>query len=338
MSQLFAAIDASGAIRFPEEVPRGAACGCFCPECASPLIARQGDARQWHFAHEPGQERPQCLVGAVNLLHRITVEDLQAAAPLELPPYVRMVHARHLREQVSWKAQFIPGSMRWTPNAPKDAPVATGQLDNGIQASLLVQIAAVQPVFAPATATDGAQVVFWVPVPPTAALRTLAGVRQHIRQNARVFWRHQPDVFGLIEKTRARLLSLLAANDIVAAQKASAPTPVLPQPVQIKPVQSAQRVESYDWAPGKKPASSFIYYRLKDGTTWIVYTRIDGSLSIVPRPLFEGWDEYLPPSVGRPSPQELMYQAPALIPVLTFMSGRTACTRTSSNPDDFQGL
>jgi len=35
-----------------DEVPAGGACGCICPSCASRLVARHGDHRVWHFAHE----------------------------------------------------------------------------------------------------------------------------------------------------------------------------------------------------------------------------------------------------------------------------------------------
>ncbi|MEW8482386.1 MAG: competence protein CoiA family protein [Candidatus Thiodiazotropha endolucinida] len=34
-----------------EDVPRGAKCGCICPACKTPLIARQGEEKEWHFAH-----------------------------------------------------------------------------------------------------------------------------------------------------------------------------------------------------------------------------------------------------------------------------------------------
>ncbi|MCG7988388.1 MAG: competence protein CoiA family protein [Candidatus Thiodiazotropha sp. LLP2] len=34
-----------------EDVPRGANCGCICPACKTPLIARQGEEKEWHFAH-----------------------------------------------------------------------------------------------------------------------------------------------------------------------------------------------------------------------------------------------------------------------------------------------
>lgn len=33
------------------EVPGGKACGCICPSCRSPLIARKGTQKVWHFAH-----------------------------------------------------------------------------------------------------------------------------------------------------------------------------------------------------------------------------------------------------------------------------------------------
>ncbi|WP_045398674.1 competence protein CoiA family protein [Vibrio campbellii] len=33
------------------DVVRGKSCGCICPSCHIPLIARQGEEKQWHFAH-----------------------------------------------------------------------------------------------------------------------------------------------------------------------------------------------------------------------------------------------------------------------------------------------
>ncbi|MBU2709248.1 hypothetical protein KCM76_24850 [Zooshikella marina] len=33
------------------EVSRGRACGCVCPSCKTPLEARQGEKKEWHFAH-----------------------------------------------------------------------------------------------------------------------------------------------------------------------------------------------------------------------------------------------------------------------------------------------
>lgn len=33
------------------DVPRGKKCGCICPSCKAPLIARQGKVKHWHYAH-----------------------------------------------------------------------------------------------------------------------------------------------------------------------------------------------------------------------------------------------------------------------------------------------
>lgn len=33
-------------------VNRGEACGCVCPSCKTPLVARQGEVNEWHFAHK----------------------------------------------------------------------------------------------------------------------------------------------------------------------------------------------------------------------------------------------------------------------------------------------
>ncbi|ECN1504218.1 hypothetical protein YT21_24285 [Salmonella enterica subsp. enterica serovar Newport] len=33
------------------DVPKGRLCGCVCPSCHLPLIARQGKVNRWHFAH-----------------------------------------------------------------------------------------------------------------------------------------------------------------------------------------------------------------------------------------------------------------------------------------------
>jgi hypothetical protein len=50
------AVDANGRWRDVSSVSRGKACGCFCAECRSPLIARMGEVRVHHFAHEGKRE------------------------------------------------------------------------------------------------------------------------------------------------------------------------------------------------------------------------------------------------------------------------------------------
>ena len=33
-------------------VPNGINCQCICPSCKTPLIARHGAVKEWHFAHQ----------------------------------------------------------------------------------------------------------------------------------------------------------------------------------------------------------------------------------------------------------------------------------------------
>jgi len=42
---------ASGQLVDVGGVKRGKACGCICPSCQTPLIARHGGKKEWHFAH-----------------------------------------------------------------------------------------------------------------------------------------------------------------------------------------------------------------------------------------------------------------------------------------------
>lgn len=363
MTQLFAAVDAGGNVRFAGEVPRGIACGCFCPVCASPLVARQGEQLQWHFAHQPGQERPECLVGAINLMHRIGADVLREGGVLKLPEYQEVVRFRHMQEVVKWNAQLDPKSLTWAARPTRSSPVATGTLDTGAKVSIHVLVSQEKPAFPPALGDDDAQVVVWFPMPMAADLRNLACVREHIMRHAHVEWRHHPDVFGLVTAARTRIQKMVLAEanqrtraagmrwaSIANRMKAGNPpeAPAAPHvrtespppaPVEQRSVDAGKPEQPdephYEWAPDRKPLSSFIFYRLRDGSSWVVYTRADGSQGIVPWPAFDGWEEFLPPSVATLMPGQASYRATDLIRVLTFFSARSAFTRTGSNPDDF---
>lgn len=34
-----------------DSVQSGKSCGCVCPCCKTPLVAKKGDIKEWHFAH-----------------------------------------------------------------------------------------------------------------------------------------------------------------------------------------------------------------------------------------------------------------------------------------------
>lgn len=51
--------------------PNGEACNCVCAECGETLIARQGEANEWHFAHKNGKT---CIYSPETALHLLAKE------------------------------------------------------------------------------------------------------------------------------------------------------------------------------------------------------------------------------------------------------------------------
>lgn len=68
-----------------EDVPKGKKCGCVCPTCKQPLVARKGDERTHHFSHAPGTQ--SCSNPAETHLHMWAKEILYRTKKLTFPPY-----------------------------------------------------------------------------------------------------------------------------------------------------------------------------------------------------------------------------------------------------------
>jgi len=371
MTKLFAAIGPDEEVKFVGDVPRGAGCLCRCLVCHSPLVAKQGDEREWHFAHEGRQERPECLVGAVNLLHRLAVEYLMSGADLTLPRYSQRVHARssvrNHSEVVSWAAQ-LTGPLAWLDAKSKDAAIARGRLDNGIDVAIHVHISEKEPTVYPAGPGAGASLVFWCTVPVQSDLRKRIYVEQHFRRCARFIWAHQPDVFGLVEKARDRLQALADREDAQARSRdqdgvldtglqwsaatarlrsslqqaawgrAEPQGPAAAQPTVPRHTSDSAPVE-YAWAPDRKANSGFIFYRLKDGSAWVFYTLRDGGHAITPWPHpSEDWDLMLPSQVGMPDRERMIYTVASMERSLIYLNQRARVTRGTSDLAEFAGL
>jgi hypothetical protein len=58
--------DGDKVIRHVSEVAKGAACGCICPACRQPLIARKGPRVADHFAHRPDSN---CQASSETVIH-----------------------------------------------------------------------------------------------------------------------------------------------------------------------------------------------------------------------------------------------------------------------------
>ncbi len=71
------------------QVPSGKRCGCVCPSCKAPLIARKGNKKIWHFAHDSSseafQELERCsysfFVSARMMARQLIGDSLEVALP-----------------------------------------------------------------------------------------------------------------------------------------------------------------------------------------------------------------------------------------------------------------
>ena len=64
-------------------VPAGLACGCACPACGAPLVARRGAVLAAHFAHAASDRA--CAGALETVLHRLAKQLIADGAPLDLP-------------------------------------------------------------------------------------------------------------------------------------------------------------------------------------------------------------------------------------------------------------
>ena len=77
---------ADGTLAHISEVPSGIACGCRCPSCQRPLVARKGEQMVHHFGHHGAAGEHACQSGSETALHRFAKELLASRLVLVLPP------------------------------------------------------------------------------------------------------------------------------------------------------------------------------------------------------------------------------------------------------------
>lgn len=89
------AVDSNGKLVHVDDVPKGKACGCFCPNCKGRLLARQGEKRKHHFSHLSGTECEHAYESMLHLLAKEKVqkafyEQLSSILSLNIPHIVQM--------------------------------------------------------------------------------------------------------------------------------------------------------------------------------------------------------------------------------------------------------
>lgn len=89
MSSLFG-LNQNNQLVHVAEVPRGLACHCRCVVCEEPLVARQGEVREHHFAHASNRE--PCDSNHESLLHLYAKQLILEAGGLTCPMTPAVAH------------------------------------------------------------------------------------------------------------------------------------------------------------------------------------------------------------------------------------------------------
>jgi len=110
------------------------------------------------------------------------------------------------------------------------------------------------------------------------------------------------------------------ATRVQTAKVKPAPPPALqPRPVFATPQHAplaAHQETPWEWV---KPWTSVLYLKLKDGSGWIRAQRRDDKHMLVPWPVFDGWDEALPPLFGHADSEYGGYILPDVVPALQYL-------------------
>jgi competence CoiA-like predicted nuclease len=75
----------------PRQVPLGKACGCICPSCKSPLVAKNAlnNHRIPHFAHASGEN---CVHGRESAIHLAAKQLIEEHHKLYIPERIVKIY------------------------------------------------------------------------------------------------------------------------------------------------------------------------------------------------------------------------------------------------------
>jgi hypothetical protein len=88
------------------------------------------------------------------------------------------------------------------------------------------------------------------------------------------------------------------------------------------------------WA---KPLSSIALFNLNDNTQWVRVQHADGRHLLMPWPLFEGWDETMPASIGTPDQEIGGYLIANVISTVAYLRARSLWDKVGSWRDVMGG-
>lgn len=348
---LYAAIDPSNRICFVGDVPRGAACGCLCPICRSPMVSKQGDINVWHFAHEANQERPECSVGRDNLLRRLAIEMIAEAGHLKLPACAFTVNggamAPSVVEHASWENPTVSVHVDDCLVQP-GARVAQLMLrsDQGeFPVDLYVELKESAHTLRESTNGRG-ELVFHCAPPGEGDLTTLQSAKDYLAMHGYLAWHSVTDTSGEIEKAKQRVKlrvreaqearwAVQAKADEERRQRAAEELTHQPGRKQ-DPAQARAPIELPNWMQWKKSNTAYFAFKTAENEFWVLLQAAHAELVyIVPAPArWEGWDETFPPSLAKPDETRHCYVSTHPINQIAqwFYQGRNKGSRIEGDP------
>ena len=93
----YAILQSSNRLVHIDKVESGQNCNCICPECYKPLIAKKGDVRQHHFAHN---ESSNCSGGIMSAIHVLAEQIINDEKAVMFPAYMGIKAKRCLFDDV----------------------------------------------------------------------------------------------------------------------------------------------------------------------------------------------------------------------------------------------
>lgn len=79
--------DATGRMVHIDSVPRGKSCGCHCPHCKEPLVAKHGDIKAHHFAHHSETRKATLEICYAVILYKVAEQLIQTHKKIHAPSY-----------------------------------------------------------------------------------------------------------------------------------------------------------------------------------------------------------------------------------------------------------
>jgi len=137
----FGLIESNNELVDVAEVNRGKQCGCICPSCRTPLVARHGETNVWHFAHTfknvYEKTKSECIYSFYLSVMLMARQLVGSKITLTLPSYQSYVQ-EHVAEQ-----NFFPFQEDFAVTKEKDITIEQIQVEtsfSGVPVDIIGEI------------------------------------------------------------------------------------------------------------------------------------------------------------------------------------------------------